>query len=131
MARRPTPPSNLTVTFHGAAMQRAREIGRSCFLEPFDKEKRPCVGRFEAFHFFGRQELRNSPALYGLEREIVELIEWDCRNAGLGCEGHHRPFDRHATPILILPRIVLPEDVEEFIDERGLEMLAERRFSPA
>lgn len=111
-------------------MQRAREVGRSCFLEPFDKESRECFGRFEALHFFGRQELRNAPCFYGLEREIMELIEWDVRNAALGCEGHHRRFDRHATPTLILPRSALPADTEEFVVERGIESLAERRFSP-
>lgn len=112
-------------------MQRAREVGRSCFLAPFDPQNQSCCGRWEAFHFFGRQEVRNSPALYGLEREFVELIEWDCRNVGLGCEGHHRRFDLHSTPALVLPRIALPEDTLEYIDDYGLENLAERRFSPS
>ena len=127
--KRPTPPRELTSAFHGAAMQRARELRLSCFLAPHDDRETPCYGRFEAFHFLGRQEVRNSPALYGLEREFVELIEWDPRNAGLGCEGHHRRYDSHATPGLIVPRLALPDDVEEFVEERGLESLAERRFS--
>ena len=126
--KRPTPPRELTAGFHGAALQRARELGCSCFLAPFDDENRYCFGKWEAFHFFGRQELRNAPALYGLERDYVELIEWDGRNAGLGCEGHHRRLDRHATPTLILPRIALPDDTEEFVADYGLESLAERRF---
>jgi len=109
-------------------MRRARELGRSCFLAPFDPEERECFGRWEAFHFFGRQEVRNSPALYGLERDFVELIEWDGRNAGLGCEGHHRRLDRHATPTLVLPSTVLPADVVEFATDYGLESLVDRRF---
>lgn len=109
-------------------MRRARELRLSCFLAPFDDHGRDCDGKWEALHFFGRQELRNSPLLYGLEREIVELIEWDDRNAALACEGHHRRFDSHATPALILPRIALPDDTEEFVLQYGLESLAERRF---
>ena len=112
-------------------MRRARGLRLSCFLAPHDPLEQPCYGRWEAFHFFGRQEVRNSPVLYGLERDFVELIEWDCRNAGLGCEGHHRRFDSHATPALTLPRLALPEDTLEYVDDYGLDSLAERRFSPS
>jgi len=109
-------------------MRRARGLRLSCFLAPYDPLEQPCYGRWEAFHFFGRQEVRNSPALYGLERDFVELIEWDGRNAGLACEGHHRRFDSHATPGLVVPAAALPGDVVEFIYDWGLESEAERRF---
>lgn len=126
--KRPTPARELTAAFHERAMRRARELRLSCFLAPFDDHNRDCVGKWEAFHFFGRQELRNSPLLWGCEPDVIELIEWDDRNAGLGCEGHHRRFDGHLTPTLILPRIALPDDTEEFVEQYGLWSLAEGRF---
>jgi hypothetical protein len=126
--KRPTPARELTAAFHERAMRRARELRCSCLLAPFDDHGRDCVGKFEAMHFFGRQELRNSPLLWGCEPDVIELIEWDDRNAALACEGHHRRLDRHLTPTLILPRIALPDDTEEFVLQYGLESLAESRF---
>jgi hypothetical protein len=104
----------------------------ACWLASFDPEKRLCKGKWEAFHFLGKQEMRNCPELYGLEDpEAMMLIEYDPRNGGPGCIEHHRPFDSFTGgERLVVPRLALPEDVEEFIDERGLPNLAERRFSP-
>jgi hypothetical protein len=107
----------------------------ACWLASFDPLKRPCSthGRWEAFHFLGKQEMRNCPELYGLEDpEMVALIEYDDRNAGPGCVEHHRRFDKLADAgpgsELVVPRSSLPWDVEEFIDEYGLEALADSRF---
>lgn len=75
--------------------------------------------------------MRNEYFLTGLDPELVMLIEWDDRNAGPGCEEHHRRFDVLATPKLTVPRETVPWDVEEFIEERGFESLAERRFPVA
>lgn len=99
-----------------------------CWLAPFDPYKRPCDGKWEAIHFIGRQQIRNSPTLHGLDPEFVTLAEWDPRNAGLGCVAHHRPFDSHSTPTFKVPASALPEDVVEFIYDWGLESEAERKF---
>lgn len=101
-----------------------------CFLAPFDAEHRPCGGRkWEAIHFIGRQQVRNCPTLHGLDPELIALAEWDARNAGLGCVNHHRPFDSHSTPGLVVCREKLPSEVEEFIADWGLEEEAERKFN--
>lgn len=99
-----------------------------CWLAPFDPEHRPCGGKWEAFHFIGRQAVRNCSTLAGLDPELIELAEWDCRNSGLGCVDHHRRFDNHSTPALVVLRETLPPEVEEFIADWGLDCEAERKF---
>lgn len=135
------PPPGIAAAFHKAAMTRPRspmfiDQRPVCWLAPFDPLKRPCKGRWEAFHFFGKQEVRNSPALYGLEDpEQMMLIEYDDRNAGPGCVEHHRRLDKQADAGpetgIVVPRLALPWDVEEFIAEYGFEILAESRFPAA
>jgi hypothetical protein len=46
--------------------------------------------------------------------ELVQLAAWDARNGELGCEGHHRRFDRHLTPPLIVVSTALPDHVVDF-----------------
>jgi hypothetical protein len=101
-----------------------------CWLAPFDPQRKPCGGgtKWEAFHYIGRQAVRNCPTLVGLDPELVELAEWDPRNAGLGCVEHHRRFDSHATPELSVPYETLPTEVVEFIADWGLESECERKF---
>ncbi len=131
------PPPELSSQFHEQAMRRERPVpfiaeAPACWLASFDPLKRLCKGKWEAFHFFGKQELRNCPELRGLTPEELMLIEWDARNAGPGCVEHHRRFDNLADAgpgsALVVPRSSLPADVEEFIAERGIPCLAERRF---
>jgi hypothetical protein len=107
----------------------------SCWLWQFDEQERPCSGRLEAFHFFGRQRIRNAlwPLLRGVVPQdclddLIELAEWDSRNAGPGCEGHHRRLDNQATPGLHIPAAALPLQVIAFTLDWGLELEAERRF---
>lgn len=131
----------LQAAFRRVAMERrypAMFLGgqRACWLATYDPLKRPCSeGRWEAFHFLGRQEIRNHPPFFGLDPEIVALIEWDPRLGAPGCVEHHRRYDRHADAgpgsALVVPRLLVPDDVEECIAERGLESIAERRFRAA
>lgn len=131
------PPPELAHEFWRVAMARRRPVPflndePACWLASFDPYERPCSNdrKWEAFHFFGKQEIRNHPPLFGLTPlEFVEL-EWDPRNGGPGCKVHHVAFDHQdgRAKALIVPRLALPGDVEEFVDERGLESLAQRRF---
>lgn len=121
-------------------------LGR-CWLAQHDPRARPCVGPLERFHFISRQRVAN--ALYPLLPShgpgadyqppdvkrpgvavpgIIMLAEWDCRNAGLGCEHHHRRYDSHLTPTLKLHPAALPDHAIDFIFDWGLESEAERRF---
>jgi len=130
-------PAELRAAFHHEALRRRYATmflgGQSaCWLAIHDPLKRPCKGRWEAFHFLGRQEIRHHPAFVGLDPEIVMLIEWDPRLGGPGCVEHHRRYDRHVIVPhgdLVVPRFAVPEDVEECIAERGLDSIADRRFS--
>lgn len=99
-----------------------------CYLSLFDRHERQCCGRLEAAHVFGRQELRNYPPFWGLDPDVIELMEWDARNGIPACTEHHRRFDSHATPDLILPRDALFDDTLEFISERGIGDLADQRL---
>lgn len=64
--------------------------------------------------------------------ELIELAEWDPRNAGPGCVDHHRRFDglANAGPgsAITVYRETLPAHVEEFIADWGLDSEAERKF---
>jgi hypothetical protein len=107
-------------------------------LARHDPEGRPCKGRAEIFHFIGRQRVRD--ALYYQHpegdhlrpllrpSEWLELAEWDPRNGGIACEGHHRRFDNHLTPSLVVPADALPVHVIEFAEDWGLEAELERKF---
>lgn len=105
----------------------------ACWLAPFDPYERPCSNdrKWQAFHFFGKQEIRTHGPLFGLTGEEFVELEWDPRNAGPGCVTHHVAFDHgDGRPrALVVPRRALPDDVEDFALERGLLALADRRFS--
>jgi hypothetical protein len=124
-------------------------LGR-CWLAQFDDRKRPCGGRFELAHLIPRQRVENAlgallpyagttaaapPGVIGEvfsvsdRRDLILLAAWDPRNGGIACEGMHRRFDSHATPTLIVPRSGLPDHVEEFAADWGLESELERKFS--
>lgn len=150
--KRPTPPRHLTAGFHQAGLawysaggvggpMRLHEDGPACWLWQFDPLERPCSGDLEVFHFIGRQRVRHAlgavwpdplgfyePLLAEEMRECLELAEWDPRNAGPGCTGHHRRLDSHATPELKIPAEALPLHVLQFIADWGLESDAARRF---
>lgn len=131
------PPPELAHEFWRVAMARPRSPRflndePACWLAPFDPYERPCSNdrKWEAFHFFGKQEIRTHPPLFGLTPEDFMYLEYDPRNGGPGCKVHHVAFDHQdgRAKALIVPRLALPADVEEFVDERGLESLAQRRF---
>jgi hypothetical protein len=121
--------------FHRAALERLRspmfiDHKQACWLAPLDPLEKPCGGgwKWEAFHFIGRQAIRKSPTLWGVDPELLILAEWDPRNGGPGCVDHHRRFDSHATPELVVCHETLPPDVQDFIADWGLEPEAERKF---
>lgn len=133
-------PAEIREAFRVEAMKRhymTRFLGGqpACWLAIHDPLKRLCKGKWEAFHFLGRQEIRNLPAFVGLDPELVMLMEWDARLGGPGCVEHHRRYDKHSDAgpgsELVVPRYAVPDDVEEAIEDYGLDTLAERRFSPA
>ena len=109
-----------------------------CWLAQFDERRRPCTGRIEAFHFLGRQRVRNAlgallpepwPREVGGETaQLLTLAEWDPRNAGPGCVGHHRRLDSHATPGLVVPGAALPARVHAYAEDWGLESALERKY---
>jgi hypothetical protein len=131
-------PRDLTYEFWHQAVARRRPVSfigdePACWLASFDPYRRPCTNdrRWQAFHFLGRQEIRTHPPLGMLTPEELVELEWDPRNGGPGCLVHHVAYDgQDGRPErLVVPRASLPADTEEFIAERGLDLLAERKFS--
>jgi hypothetical protein len=133
-----------------AAVRSRRDRRRGepwCWLAQFDKTGTPCSEKIEGIHLIGRQRIRNvlTPLVVPAEKgiaasptmliafieDVVRLAEWDPRNASLGCEVHHRRFDSHATPELLVPRSALTPPFFEFAEERGLESEVERKFPEA
>lgn len=154
--RRPTPPTDLTEAFRETAIDWCRHNGAtgpqlpmrlydggpSCWLWGFDPLERPCSGRLEAFHFISRQRIRRIldgllPTDVAVDggfipidlSELITLAEWDPRNGGPGCSGHHRRFDSHATPELRVPAEALPRHTLRFIADWGLESAAAQKFT--
>lgn len=84
--------------------------------------KRQRVELAVAAYFFGTEEAAN-----GVGWEIKDLAGWDPRNAVPACEKHHRRFDAHRMPTLIVPRRLVPEHVVEFANDYGLETALEDR----
>jgi hypothetical protein len=117
----------------------------ACWLKQHDPFDRPCSevtnGRLEVFHFVSRQAIRRVLGhtlhtgfdIGGIDpadvEDLIELAEWDPRNAGLGCTGHHRRLDWHATPELQLPVEAVPDRVLEFVLDWGFESEAEGKFA--
>lgn len=153
--KRRTPPNWLTKAFQQSAFDffrvygpdqpgiplRLYDGGPACWLKQFDYLDRPCSGDLEAIHLIGRQRIRNvlRPLLLDLPLadasftaadidDLVELAEWDPRNNAPGCTGHHRRFDSHATPTLIVPGLATPGPFRDFVLDWGLESDAERKF---
>jgi hypothetical protein len=119
----------------------------ACWLKQHDPLDRPCSevtnGRLEAVHLIGRQAIRrvlshtlNTGYIWqedgGIDfndvEDLIELAEWDPRNAALGCTGHHRRLDSHATPELTLDAEALSDDFFDFVLDWGFESLAEEKF---
>lgn len=106
-------------------------VGR-CWLAQHDERRRPCSGPFERFHFISRQRVRHALGALlpwgaaGTEEwnhfsDLLQLAEWDPRNAEVGCEGHHRRFDSHLTPPLIVPYSALPARTIYFAFDWGID----------
>lgn len=146
MAPRRTPPEYLTSGFRHVAERYGGGGFNKCWLWQFDPKGLDCQGRAEAMHLIGQQRIRNflGPKLQGalfedgtsidtaLMLDLLEIIEWDGRNAKLGCVSHHRRFDGHAdspdAPKILVPAAKMPTDTLEFVADFGLEIPAEERF---
>lgn len=121
-------------------------LGR-CWLAQFDERRRPCEGRFERAHLIPGQRVENAlaallpvqPPVVALDgtvtpwpieirAQLILLAAWDPRNGVVACEHHHRRFDSHATPALIVPRHSLPDQFVEFALDWGLEPQLAGRF---
>ena len=111
-----------------------------------------CEGRVEGAHWIKRQRVektiaqqlglpelvvspkwqrrwRNFPAEYP-DLELLFLAAWDPRNGVPACEKHHKRFDGHradATSEFIVWRHEVPDHVEEFCADWGLETALEDR----
>jgi hypothetical protein len=126
-------------------------LGR-CWLAQHDERRRPCKGPLERFHFLRRGTVEDTlraalptagyyPTLPddtitammdGFDRgALVYIAAWDPRNAEVGCEGHHRRYDNHATPPLPIGYHQVPNRVIEFALDWGLERAFEDRFGAA
>lgn len=100
-----------------------------CQLAYHDPLRRPCSGRLERFHWVNRQRIeramdallpRDTTFDENMERAgLVLLAAWDSRIGAIACEEHHRRFDNHATPPLIVPYEALPSHVIEWSDWRA------------
>lgn len=126
----------------------------ACWLAQHDERRRSCSGRLERAHLIPRQRVEN--ALGALLQstivgdpsggvvtgrmcddadvgwfdpaDLILLAAWDPRNGVVVCEHHHRRFDSHATPPLIVPQSALPAHAFEFANEWGLDNVLNDRF---
>lgn len=87
-----------------------------------------CDGKMEAAHFLKRQRVCKALEALGFDRELIQLAEWDPRNGVPACEKHHRRFDGQRMPSLVVPRFMVPEAVELFVADWGLETQLEDRW---
>lgn len=162
----------LTSLFHSAAMEEAtlrmHHHQVPCRLAAHDPEERECEGNLEAYHWIGRQRVRNY--LLGLlptacrclpcegtgaleaeyketictvmcgscsgtgsitvyRDELITLAEWDPRNAGPGCEMHHRRLDLHRMPPLKVSYQSLPDHVIEYAADWGLGTCLHEKYA--
>jgi len=69
-----------------------------------------------------------TPMTYEEVWDLIQLAGWDPRNAGWGCEHHHRRLDGHRTPGLVVPITALPQRVIEFSRDYGTESALGDRF---
>lgn len=114
-----------------------KRVNPACWLAQHDPARRPCAGRLERFHFIPRQRVENAlgallpsagPIIdipFGTwdwdPTDVILLAAWDPRNGGIACEQHHRRYDSHLTPALVVPHDALPDHVHEFAEDWGLE----------
>ena len=127
--------TDLYAGFYAAGIERAQHVGRrgsACWLGRYDPLRLPCEGRIELCHAVNEQRVRN--ALYALlpttpdRDDWLLMAAWDPRLAIPGCEGHHRRFDSHLTPPLVIPRHLAPASAVEWAADWGLESQLEARF---
>ena len=87
----------------------------------------PCSGHLEAAHWIKRQRVRNALQALDFPPDAVQRAEWDVRNGVPMCQTHHRRFDAQQMPPLVIWRHEVPNEVEAFVEDWGLETaLADR-----
>lgn len=148
---KPKAPRWLTESFRDGIDERGRiwestyfGANPGCELAQHDPLHCPCCGRLERIHFVNRQRIENAMgALLPTNAEdamawdrsfyeddftfkwvpsdLVLLAAWDPRVGGISCQQHHRRYDNHATPPLIVPYGALPSHVIDWAEDWGLE----------
>jgi hypothetical protein len=94
----------------------------------------PCEGRLVRCHLIARQELERHPVFAGLDVIAAHNFVYDSRVWVWGCggitglSGHHGAFD-YARSIR-LPRLSLPEGLEQLAGELELEWYLDRVYGP-
>jgi hypothetical protein len=84
-------------------------------------DERPCEGPIRAAHFIKRQRVRNALGALGYDAELIDLAQWDPRVAVPSCQLHDDRWDGHAMPPLVIFREQVPNAVEAFAADWGLE----------
>jgi len=69
-----------------------------------------------------------APLVKGEVDDLILLAAWDPRNAEVGCEGHHRRYDRAIGPLLTVPVLALPIRTVDFVFDYDLDCQAEDRW---
>lgn len=125
----------------GAPIPVSASRSTGCQLAQHDLLQRPCSGRLERFHYVNRQRIELAFAALmiwtpefdalgltvGDVQDLVLLAAWDPRVGGVGCEMHHRRYDNHLMPPLIVPYDALPSHVTDWASDYGLESQLEAR----
>lgn len=97
----------------------------------------PCEGWIEGAHWIKRQRVEaivdgwiiveqcRGEIHSRWDEDLTLLAAWDPRNGVAACERHHRRFDGHRMPPLVVPRLLVPNHVVEFVNDWGLETALE------
>ncbi len=87
-----------------------------CWLAQFSDK--PCEGRMDPAHLLAKNRMR--------QEHVPEEAIWDPRVWVPACRTHHAALDTART--LRVPRERLPEGLERFVEEYGLEWLLSRSY---
>jgi hypothetical protein len=129
MAHRDLELIELTREWRDAVMFGDHGQRRRCWFASIDP--RPCEGSIQGCHWLKRQRVRHALEAFGVDRELIQLAEWDARNGVPGCEAHHPRFDGQRMPPLVVPRLFVPRPVVDFSLAWGLETQLEDRCPEA
>lgn len=89
----------------------------------------PCEGWIEGAHWIRRRRVERWVRDQTGDEDLAVLAAWCPRNGAAACERHHARLDSHRMPPLVVPRLMLPENLLEFVADYGLENDLESNFS--